>query len=69
MDIGSVLWGLWIFAFFLIEGYAIIFNKYDTLSEKIWRVGKKHWSLRVLTIIITIWAVFHLSGECALGIC
>jgi len=69
MEIGTLLWGLWIIAFFFIEGYAIFTNKYDTLSEKIWRVGKKHWSLRVLTVIITIWVVFHLSGECALGIC
>jgi hypothetical protein len=65
-----ILWILWIIAFFLIEGYAIKTNKYDTLSEKIWKVSKKHWVLRLSVIVVIIWAAIHLiGGECALGIC
>ena len=70
MDIGTVLWALWIAAFFVIEGYAIWRNEYDTLSEKIWKVSKKHWLLRCVLAGLVIWAGVHLvGGECALGIC
>jgi len=65
-----ILWILWIIAFFLIEGYAIKTNKYDTLSEKIWKVQKKHWVFRLIAFVVIIWAGIHLLGyECALGIC
>ena len=70
MDIGIVLWGLWIAAFFVIEGIAIWRNKYDTLSEKIWKVSKKHWVLRTILAVLIGWAFIHLvGGECALGVC
>ena len=70
MDIGIILWGLWIAAFFIIEGYAIWRNKYDTLSEKIWKVSGRHWILRVALAGGILWALVHLvGGECALGIC
>ena len=70
MDIGNVLWGLWIVAFFIIEGIAIWRNDYDTLSEKIWKVSKKHWVFRVALALVISWAFIHLvGGECALGIC
>ena len=69
MDIGTVLWTVWIAAFFCIEGYALITNKYDTLSEKIRYVNKKHWTLRVITFLTCLWAGVHLYQECALGMC
>ena len=70
MEIGNILWGLWIAAFLVIEGYAIWKNKYDTLSEKIWKVSKKHWAIRVALAGGIIWAFIHLvGGECAFGIC
>ena len=69
-DIGNWLWALWILAFFFIEGVAIWRNKYDTLSEKIWKVSKKHWLWRLALAGLVIWAGVHLVfGECALGIC
>ena len=70
MEIGSLLWILWIAAFFLIEGYAIWKNRYDTLSEKIWKVSGKHWAFRLALVGFLLWAFVHLvGGECALGIC
>lgn len=70
MNVGAVLWGLWIAAFFVIEGYAIWKNEYDTLSEKIWKVSGKHWVIRVVLAGLIIWAFVHLvGGACALGIC
>ena len=69
MDIGTLLWITWIAVGALIEIYAILTNKYDTLSEKIWKVSKKHWVLRIAILLTTIWATIHLTGECALGIC
>ncbi len=70
MDIGSWLWGLWILAFFIIEGIAIWKNPYDTLSEKLWNVQRKRKIYRIITIIVVLWAVIHILGyECALGVC
>jgi len=70
MDIGDILWGLWIIAFLVIEGIAIWRNKYDTLSEKVWKVSGRHWVLRAILACAIIWALVHLvGGECALGIC
>ena len=68
-DIGNWLWGLWILAFFIIEGIAIWRNEYDTLSEKVWNVNKKHKVLRAITFLLALWAGIHLIEECALGIC
>ncbi len=67
---GDWLWGIWILAFFLIEGYAIWRNKYDTLSEKIWKVSGIHWVVRLALAVVILWVFVHLvGGECALGIC
>ena len=70
MDIGTILWGLWIIAFLIIEGIAIWRNDYDTLSEKIWKVSAKHKVFRALLVVTLIWVCIHLvGGPCALGIC
>jgi len=53
-----------------LEIYAIKTNKYDTISELVWKAGKWHWFIRVLTAGLLIWAFIHLVvGECAFGIC
>ncbi len=65
-------WGylLFIIPLVIYEVYAIVTNKYDTISELIWKVGKYHWGFRVLTAIVLIWLSIHLIvGECAFGIC
>jgi len=65
-------WGylLFIVPLIIYEVYAIVTNKYDTISELIWKAGKIHWILRVLTALFILWLFIHLvGGECALGIC
>jgi len=70
MDIGWILWGIWVFSGVAIEVYAIKTNKYDTLSEKLWKVSAVHWAFRVALIVGFGWALIHIGGgECALGIC
>ena len=70
MAIGTLLWITWIAIGIIIELYAIIFNTYDTLSEKLWKVSKKRRVYRIALIIGFAWALIHIGGgECALGIC
>ena len=70
MDIGTLLWITWIAVGIIIELHAIIFNTYDTLSEKLWKVSKKRKVYRIALIIGFTWALIHIGGgECALGIC
>lgn len=53
-----------------LEVYAIVTNRYDTISELVWRAGKWHWLMRLATLGFMLWATIHLvGGECALGIC
>lgn len=63
----TLLWILWIIAFFLLEVPAAL-NKTpgDTLSEHVWkwfavrdRSGKYRWR-RILLLIILAWLVVHL---------
>lgn len=55
---------------FVLEVIAIITNKYDTISEKIWKVSKPHLALRVFIFCALVWGAFHLAfGECAFGLC
>ena len=65
-------WGylLFLIPLAIYETYAILTNRYLTISEIIWKAGKAHWLWRVLTAIICIWLLIHLViGECAFGIC
>jgi len=65
------LWIAWIVAFLIIEGLAI-FNKQagDTLSEKVWEVGKikvgratwKTWAFRAGLGGLFVWLVPHFFG-------
>jgi len=51
------------------ELYAIVTNRADTLSEKIWKVSKKHWLWRLALAAFLVWAFVHLVfGPCAFGI-
>ena len=65
-------WGylLFIIPLIIYEVYAIKTNKYDTISELIWKAGKFHWVFRLITFLICAWLLIHLVvGECAFGIC
>jgi hypothetical protein len=46
----------------IYEIYAIVTNKYDTISEIIWKVGKIHWVFRLLTLAFCIWLTIHLMN-------
>lgn len=63
-------WLFWLAIGVCYELYAIITDKVDTLSERVWYWLGKYWILRVAFILFWIWAFIHIVfGPCAFGIC
>ena len=62
-------WLFWLIIGICYEVYAILTNKVDTLSERIWYWLGKYWILRVTFILFWVWAFIHIVfGPCAFGI-
>jgi len=63
-------WILIIVVVLAYEAYAIATNEYDTFSEIVWKINKRHWFLRWVLFVALVWVIIHLVfGPCALGIC
>jgi hypothetical protein len=63
-------WLFWLAIGICYELYAIITDKVDTLSERVWAWLGKHWIFRVAFIGFWVWAFIHIVfGPCAFGIC
>lgn len=63
-------WLFWLAVGICYEVYAIITNKVDTLSERVWYWLGKHWIFRVAFIAFWVWAFVHIVfGPCAFDIC
>lgn len=70
MEWDWILWGAYLLLGIIIEYVAIRTNKYDTLSEKFWKVGHGHWAIRATWALVFGWGFFHIVfGPCAFGIC
>jgi hypothetical protein len=63
-------WLFWLAIGVVYELYAIIADKVDTLSERVWYWLGKHWIIRVAFIAFWTWAFIHIIfGPCAFGVC
>ena len=63
-------WLIWLVVGIAYEIWAIVTNKDDTLSERVWWWIARHPITRVLVGLFLIWAFFHIVwGPCAFGIC
>jgi hypothetical protein len=63
-------WLIWLAIGIVYELYAIITDKVDTLSERVWYWLGKHWIFRVAFIGFWVWAFIHIVfGPCAFGVC
>jgi hypothetical protein len=66
----TLFWLFWLAVGIIYEAYAIITDKYDTLSERVWSWIKKHWLFKLAFVLIMVWAFVHIFfGPCAFGVC